>query len=145
MKTFEQLANFILAHYPPYRKWDRDIFNRWLRWNLSQGFVLCVIDEKNEVAGVAVCRPIMKKDWIGDEFYNFDPEGDSIYVDLAIALQPLVIQGLVFAAIQRFGMRPFVAWKRPPFGVVNFHDAYKFRRIILRKAAVLNYSQIGGS
>jgi hypothetical protein len=143
MKTVEQLGAFILAHYPRYRKWDRDIFNRWLQWNISQGFVQCVIGDGEELVGLTVCRPIMRKDWMGDEFYNFDPEGDTVYVDLAIALKPFVIQGLVFAGLKRFGMRPFIAWKRAPYFVVNFHDAHKFRRIIFGRA-LTQQIKIGG-
>jgi hypothetical protein len=143
MKTPEQLGEFILAHYPPYRKWEPEIFDRWLIWNLSQGFVQCVLDEGDELVGIVVCRPIMKKDWMGDEFFNFDHEGDAIYVDAAIALKPFAIQGLVFAALKRFGQRDWVAWKRYPYCVVNFHDARKFRRLMLRNVITANDANCG--
>jgi hypothetical protein len=129
------IADFILEYLPQYRKWDQALLMGWLEWHKHNGFIQRAIDFDGSLAGVAISRPIMNpKD--ADDFYAFDPEGSVIFVDLAIAIKPGALQALILAALQRFGMRDWIAWQRPPFHVTQFHDAHKFRRIVFRKTGV---------
>jgi hypothetical protein len=133
MTTLQDMADFILEYHPPHRKWDTEIFLGWLTWHQHQGFIQRVLDFDGTMVGLTICRPIMNpRD--ADDHYAFDPEGNCIFVDLAIATKPSVLPALVIAALKRYGSRDWVAWKRPPFEITEFHDAHKFRRIMLRKA-----------
>lgn len=133
MKPNNEITDFILAHYPPYRGWDREILLQWVDWHNGHGFIQCVLNDDETLAGIAVCRPVMKPEQ-GGEPYLFDQEGDCIFVDLAIATKKWAIQGLVFAAIKRFGMRNWIAWAPDPYNVIECHDADRFCRLILHGA-----------
>lgn len=126
------MADFILRHIPCYREWDSEIFLGWLKWHEGHGFIQRVFDFDDSLVALAICRPIMHpKD--ADDFYAFDPEGSVIYVETAVITKPGIMHALTLAAIKRFGMREWVAWKRPPFYCTRFHDARKYLRIVSKK------------
>lgn len=131
-RSISELAQFIWRHYSPAQKWDHDILLSWVDWHASQGFISLALDDDHSICGLAIARPVMKPQ-DGEDFYATDPEGSCIFVDLVIALRPLALNALVLAALKRFGMRDFIAWKRAPYYIIEFHDAHKFRRVILRK------------
>jgi hypothetical protein len=130
MSTTLDLADFILEHYPPYRKWDSEIFLGWLKWHIGHGTVQRALDFDESVVGLTIIRTIMKPQ-DADNFYAFDPEGNVAFIDVAIATKPNVLQALTLAGLKRFGQRDWVAWKRSPHFVTEFHETSRFLRIIL--------------
>lgn len=125
--TDNTITSFILEHYPLYRKWEADV-PTWVKWHNEQGFIQCVLNDDQTLAGVSVSWPTMK-----DKPEKVDHEGNCIWVDLAIATKPYVIQCLIMAGLKRHGMRDWIAFKQAPYFVTKFYDAHKFRRVILRK------------
>ncbi len=125
-----ELAYFILEHYPNYREWDDDIFDGWLNWQVGHGFVQKAIDFDGSIAGVVIVRTIMRPQ-DAEDCYAFDPEGNVAFIDLAIATKPGVLQALVIAGLQRFGQRDWVAWKRAPDYTTKFRETARFMRHIL--------------
>lgn len=128
-----ELADYILKHYEPYRKWDRNIFNGWLGWHCHNGFTIRAVNDDNETVGVVIIRPVMKVEDVADH-YEFDPEGSVLFIDLLICTSSVAMQALGCGVLKRFGMRKTVAWKRPPFFVIETHSAARLRRILFRKA-----------
>lgn len=106
------LATFIKAHWPPARLWHREALDRWVRWALSENFLVYVLDE-TRIAGVGIARPVMHPE-DGRIHHEFDQEGPCLFVDLAIATNPLTLAILVAQMRQRFGMRQAVAYLRGP-------------------------------
>ena len=130
-----ELAEFILEHYEPYRKWDRTILDGWLGWHCSQQFLFKAIDTDGSIVGVMIVRPIIRPQ-DADDFYAFDPEGNVAFIELLIATKPGVTQVLVYAALRRFGERPRVAWKRAPYFVTKFRETARCLKHVLRKEMI---------
>jgi len=127
------LANFILKHHEWCRNLNPEIFQGWLGWHVHNGFVIRALDDNENTVGVGIVRPVMSADDAND-FYEFDPEGSVLFIDLLICEHPSAMQAIGLGVLQRFGMREWVAWKRPPFYVVKIHSAARLRRHLFRKA-----------
>jgi hypothetical protein len=132
MKSIEELAPFVLSHCELYREWGSDIFLGWLDWHNKQGFIQTVLNDDGTLAGLTITRPVMKVEDAA-EHYAFDPEGSVMFVELVISTKRYALESCILAALQRFGMRDWIAWKRPPYYVTEFHDAHRFMRIALRR------------
>lgn len=129
------LNELILKHYEPYRKWDRDIFNGWLAWQIHNGFVIRALADDETTVGVGIVRPVMKAE-NADDHYEFDPEGSVLFIDLLICLHPAAMPAIGLGVLQRFGQRQTVAWKRAPFFVTETHSFARLRRHVFRKALI---------
>lgn len=123
-------ADFILEHIPRYREWDSEIFLSWLKWHVGHGTVQRALDFDESIVGLTIIRTIMNPQ-NADDFYAFDPEGDVAFIDAVIATKPNTLQALALAGLKRFGQRDWVAWKRPPYFVTEFHETSRFLRLIL--------------
>jgi hypothetical protein len=135
MKTpAEQISEFICRHYERARTWHPRNLEGWIEWNIEQRFCITARCEKtNEILGLIIVRPVMHPELaIGNK--DFDVEGDTYFVDMAIALPPKlpVLQVLGFAVLQRFGMRDKIAFQRNGVGPVIVSDAHEHRRKLLR-------------
>jgi len=130
--TAAELAEFILEHYRQAAGWGK--LEEWVNWNIEQGFCLLVGDiETERLTGLALVRPVMNPQDAKCSL-DFDPEGDTYFVDLCIALPPVrqTLQGLGFALLKRFGMRDKIAFQRHGLGPVIVTDAHEHRRKLLR-------------
>lgn len=131
--TVPQIMQFILQHYDRARDWDSTQLFNWICWNISQGFCL-LVGEGNHIFGLMLVRPTMHpcSDCVGT--LEFDPEGDTYFIDLAIATKPrrAVLQALTFAVLHRFGQRDKAAWQHHGIGPVIVVDAHEHRRRLLR-------------
>lgn len=116
-----EIAEFILRYKLAYQQWDASRFRDWLQWHADHQLLFKAIDFDDSIAGVLIIRTVMKPQ-DANEFYAYDPEGNVAYVELAIANRPGVLPALVDAALKRFGMRDWIAWKRPPFFVCKFRE-----------------------
>jgi hypothetical protein len=116
-----ELIEFILGYDLIYRKWDAKTFRDWLQWHCDHQLLLKAIDLDGSIAGVLIIRTVMKPQ-DANQFYAYDPEGDVAYVELAIAKRLEVFRALALAGLKRFGERPWIAWKRPPYFVTKFRE-----------------------
>lgn len=116
-----EVADFILRYNLIYRRWDRQTFLDWLQWHADHDLLLKAIDFGENIAGVLIIRTVMKPE-DANEDYAYDPEGSVAYVELAIGSEPGVIQALALAALEQFGLRDWIAWKRPPYFVTKFRE-----------------------
>ena len=127
--NFEGIIKFILAHYPPALEWDQIAFYKWIQWSLGESFLVTVLDNNDEMVGLGVAHPIMHDQ--GED--SLDQEGDTVFVDLAIALNYEAFQMLGFAFIDRFGAREYVAWREAGHGFKQrTHSFARFRRNLFR-------------
>lgn len=129
------LGDLILEHYEPYRKRTRSNFDSWLAWNIHNGFVIRAIDDDESTVGIGIVRPVMKADDAADPF-EYDPEGSVLFIDLLICLHPAAMAAIGLGVLQRYGERQTVAWKRPPFYVIETHAFARLRRQVFRKALI---------
>ena len=140
MKRFTvlQIMQFILVHYARARDWNAPQLFNWICWNIEHGFCLLVGDD-DKIQGLAFVRTMMLKD-CAKEMHTlyFDPEGDTYFVDLAIAPNPKLqaLQALGFAGHKRFGQRDYIAYQRQGEGPVIITNAREHRNKILRKHKV---------
>jgi hypothetical protein len=112
--SLTEVADFILGYDLIYRTWERDSLLDWLRWHSAQGFILRALGDNGELLGIAIVRPMMRKECYSERLsYHFDNEGDTYFVDLAIAARPKlkVLQALGFAGLRRFGARKYMAFQ----------------------------------
>lgn len=115
MKTFTatDIAEFVLRHYPAAKKWPK--LDDWINWEMEHDFCFLVGDDDHQLRGVLFIRPVL--DPIRAHFSQlyFDEEGDTMFIDLAVAQPPIrdVLQCLAFAVIRRFGIRAKFARRHP--------------------------------
>lgn len=93
----------------------------WLQWFADHQLLLKAIDFDGTIAGVIIVRTVMKPQDANDT-YAYDPEGNVAYIELAIGSRPKVLQILTLAALEQFGQRDWIAWKRPPYFVTKFRE-----------------------
>lgn len=132
IQSFPDLMQFVLLHYEKARDWNPVKTFEWLWFHQGQGHILMVEDNKKEVVGFAVIHPVMKAD---DGADAFDPEGPCLYIDLAVSLTKGALQALGFAALNRFGVRPTVAWMRD--GIIHEFPITTVRRNLFRNVQPL--------
>ena len=127
--NFEGTVKFILEHYPTAHEWNQLLFYKWIQWCLGEGFLATVLDDNDEIVGLGIAHPIMK----GQHEDSLDQEGDTIFCDLGIALSYEAFQMLIFAMIERFGARKYIAWREAAHGFRHkVHSFPQFRRNVLR-------------
>lgn len=129
-----EILEFIVTHYKRAKDWDKPSLYNWICWNLENGFCLLVGD-KSGLTGLAFVRTMMMRDSATQKTgLHFDPEGDTYFVDLAIAKAPKlpVLQALGFAGHKRFGQRDYIAFQRHGKGSVMITNAKRHRDRILR-------------
>lgn len=117
-----EVADFILRYPLIYKRWDRQTFLDWLQWHADHQLLLKAIDFDGSIAGVMIIRTVMKPEDANEE-YTYDPEGSVAFIELAIASKPRVLEILTLAAIEQFGLRDWIAWRRPPYFVTKFREA----------------------
>lgn len=122
-----------MRHYPMAAGWEEKALVNWVSWAIKEGFLFMTGHER-EIAGLAIVRPTMTPHKMPNNL-EFDQEGDTYYVDLAIALSPRrdVLQALCFSVLKRFGMRDKIAFQRQGVGPVLVIDAHAHRRKLLRQ------------
>src|SRR5205823_3181112 len=102
--TLSQIFTFIRRNNPHMKDWTNRVLNYWIGWNIENNFLIPMSETGEHLDGVIVARPvIMPED--GNRDFSFEPLGDCIYVDLAIAKKPLILKGLVLALLQKYGNR----------------------------------------
>jgi hypothetical protein len=129
MKSLLELHRFILDNYEEARHWDKLRFAEWLAWAKDSGYVLTVLDEQENIVGLAVAYPIMHKADCGE---RSDQEGPIIFVQVAVCSRKGALQSLGFAILKRFGEREKVAIQRMPFYITKVYPFKKFRRNLFR-------------
>ncbi len=107
----EEIAQFVVLHNPPMRKWMRHDLVYWIGWACEQGFCIPISNDGLQLHGVVIAKPVMAIDEMRDH-YAFDPEGKWVYVELAIATHPIILRCIAIALLKRFGMREAVFWHR---------------------------------
>lgn len=129
--TVPQIMQFILQHYDRARDWDASMLFNWICWNIEQGFLFLTGDDK--LTGILIARTTMNpQDCVGS--LDHDPEGDTYFIDLAIAINPKreSLQALAFDLLRRFGQRYKLAFQRQGTGPVIVTDAHLHRKKLLR-------------
>lgn len=136
MKAREQIARFIRQNDEVINTWDYDRTIDWVGWHLAHQHVIVAWNKDHKsLCGLLICRPVMKPS-DGNEWYVTDPEGPCVYVDELICLRDTAMEALFEGAVKRFGMRPWIAWKRAPKYVIKFRDAERVERLVFRKENV---------
>lgn len=137
MRKFNEkdIAAFIRKHYRQAGDWPG--LENWVAWNIEQGFCLLAGDDNDAIVGLLLVRPVFEP---CPSSLEFDPEGDTYFIDLCVALPPKrqTLQGLGFALLKRFGMRDKFAFQRQGVGPVIVTDAHAHRAKMLR---TLNYGR----
>ncbi len=104
--TTDEIVAFVLHNYKLSRTWKIISFFSWVSWMQEHGFCLTIADG-DKLAAVLFVRPVMHAEQADNEPFYFDNEGDSIFVDIAIAAIPRkrAMQAFAIAVKQRFGLR----------------------------------------
>lgn len=131
--TQHDVGKFVVKHYPRAREWDFEHLCNWIAWNMGEGFCMLVGDGR-KLAGILLLRPVMNPQaCIGNR--DFDPEGDTLLVDLAVTAKPKreILQCLAIAVLKRFGQRSKLAFQKHAVGPIFITDAIEHRRKLLRE------------
>jgi len=105
----------------------------WLNWHEEHSFLGIIKDEK-KILGMAVARPINSSEPI--EYYNYNLNGDSVYVDLTITFienrynlhYSLGMKCLLSILKDRFGNRKNIIFNRRGRENKKIYDYAKFMK-----------------
>jgi hypothetical protein len=131
MKSLKEVQDYAWVHYPVFHNWRPEVFDRWMAWYYNNGFVMVILDEMENIAGLACIKPVMEPDDAKD-VNHYDPEGKCLFIALVICTAKNALISLGFACLDRFGMRELVCWARAPYYVMEVHKAKDLRRNLFR-------------
>ena len=117
----EELSALILAQIPEVRAWPEGRLREWLTWYTVRDY-LGVILRDGRVVGVGCARPILAGQ--EDRDYAADWQGDTIWIDLAVAEDRSATRDLWFLLVHRFGPRAFVGYTRAKRGGRNRREPF---------------------
>ena len=82
----------------------------WLKWAEDNGF-LAVIMDYNKPIGLLLAKPVAEIPKTNHS-YEFDLDGDILYINFAVAKTKEIMRMLGAAALNNLGLRKQLAYKR---------------------------------
>lgn len=131
MKSLKEVQDYAWIHYLVFQNWRPEVFERWIAWYYNNGFAMVILDEMENIVGLACIKPVMEPEDAND-VNHYDPEGKCLFIALVICTAKRALLALGFACLDRFGMREQVCWARAPYYVMEVHKAKDLRRNLFR-------------
>ncbi len=134
--TTTQIAQFICDNYERANEWPFDDLCELIKFFMKEDFCL-LVGEKDQLLGVVLVRPTMEP-WNCLNNTDYDHEGDTLLIDIAVAKSPkvMVMQSLGFAILKRFGERSKLAFQRHGVGPLIITDMKRHRARLLRERKI---------
>jgi hypothetical protein len=133
-KSLAEICDYVWVNEPDCRRWNRDQFDNWVNWHYREGFICLVLNVDESIAGLAMIRPVLEPIDALDAL-KFDYEGNCLHISQVVCTAKGAITALAFAVRERFGMREFVSWHRPPWNKLEVHKASRLLKHLLRLGA----------
>lgn len=114
MSDFEhslpKIVDFVRERLPQaVEKWPAERLADWLRWYWQRGW-LAVLTDRGEIIGIGAARPVFRGQESSD--YECAVDGDTAWVDIAIATRRDVVSALWSVLLARIGQRKFFGYFR---------------------------------
>ena len=135
-REVRKLAWFVWRHYPPAKDWGWKRLQGWVEWHYERAFTAAFKDENDVVVALGIGKPVMNPEDAKHDCYVTDPEGSCIFVELAIAPNNRVFQGLGALMRRRFGIRETIAFKRYPSNEVKVYPYRRMMRLTIKKKEI---------
>lgn len=114
MKTSKEsladVAHFIKRHYVESTVWKEGALDNWISWAATHGYLMIASDDEENPVGVIIARTVNQIP-AKQDLMPFDEDGKIIYIDFAVAPDRDTQKALCWALLQRYGARPFVAFR----------------------------------
>ncbi|HLP07949.1 MAG TPA: hypothetical protein VK178_07270 [Opitutaceae bacterium] len=108
-----ELAQFVRERVPQVREWPPERLEEWLTWYTVRDFI-GVVTRAGTVVAVGCARPV--KPGQEKETYASEWQGDTIWIDLAAAIDRAATRDLWFLLVHRFGRREWIGYDRAKHG-----------------------------
>lgn len=108
-----EIAAFVAARVPQVREWPPERLQQWVTW-YAQRELLGVVLRAGELVAVGLARPV--KPGQEAEDYAMEWQGDTIWVDCAVAIDRAATRDLWFLLVHRFGRRTWIGYDRAKHG-----------------------------
>lgn len=120
-QKIDEICALVLARVPEVRAWPEGRLREWITWYTVRDFIGVVLRD-GRVVGVGCARPI--KPGQEDRDYAAEWQGNTIWIDLAVAEDRAVTRDLWFLLVHRFGRRDFVGYARAKRGGRNRREPF---------------------
>ena len=117
-----------MANYPAAKKWPQGRMLAWLKWAEDNGFLAVIMDYHKPI-GLLFAKPVSDIPRTNHS-YEYDMDGDTLYINFAIAKDKEMMRMLGAAALNNLGMRKNVAYRRN--GKLRVHDMKKTLTALFR-------------
>lgn len=130
------VAPFVRENYVESTVWPEGRLDNWLKWAATHGYLMLTLNNEEKVTGVLIARTV-KEIPARKDLAPFDEDGNIIYIDFAIAPTLEIQKALVFAALQRYGLRPLIAFRKNAHSLdsdpekLKLHDSRKVIKAFL--------------
>ena len=115
MKTLaiEKVVNFVRDTHPYAGGWKQDVTKDWISFFMVNGLIAVVTDNGQTIDGLLLFRTVSTpEDGQDQSRLNYDPKGNTVWLDYCYATSRKALKGLTICAAQRLGLRTSVAWER---------------------------------
>ena len=109
----EELSALILAEIPEVRAWPEGRLRQWLAWYATRD-LLGIVTRDGRIVGVGCARPV--KPGQEERDYAMEWQGDTVWIDLAVATDRAATRDLWFLLTHRFGPREWIGYSRAKRG-----------------------------
>ena len=108
-----EMVALITERIPEVREWESGRLEQWLTW-YAQRDMLGVVQRAGHVVGVGTARPVRPGQEA--ETYAMDWQGDTVWIDLAVATDRSATRDLWHLLTHRFGTRNYIGYNRAKHG-----------------------------
>ncbi len=133
--ALEGLAPFVREHYVESTVWNEGVLENWLSWAATNGYLMVAMDEEKKPVGLVIARTV-KEIPAQRDLSPFTEDGQIIYIDFAIAPNKNIMKALGWAVLQRYGERPFLAYRnnahRESPENLRIHETAKVAKALLK-------------
>lgn len=107
------IAALLRAQIPAVRAWPEKRLEQWLTWYATRE-LLGIVTRDGKVVAAGVARPVHAGQ--ETETYAVDEQGDTIWIDGAVAVDRAATRALWVLLLRRLGRRAWVGYHRAKHG-----------------------------
>lgn len=112
-ETLPEIAALVRERVPTVLGWPAERLEEWIAWYATRD-LLGLVTREGRIVGVGMARPVRPGQ--GERHYAMDWQGDTVWIDCAVATDRAATRDLWFLLVHRFGPRTWVGYHRAKHG-----------------------------
>ena len=108
-----EIAAFVREHIPHVRAWPPERLEQWITW-YAQRDLIGLVQRAGRIVGVGMARPVKPGQELQE--YAMEWQGDTVWIDCAVATDRAATRDLWFLLVHRIGRRTWVGYQRAKHG-----------------------------